>query len=105
MSIQRASMTAAGAAGRSLHGAVGHAAVILALGDRVPALVLVTGNVGRTGGVLRVEGVEALLQPLVAELADVDGAADGAPAANAATCSASRLKSRGHHRAAGPAPS
>jgi hypothetical protein len=81
--------------GGPLQGAAGHAAVVVALADRAPALVLLAGDVGRAGSVLRVEGVEALLQPLLGGLAGVDCAADGAPAAHAATSFASKPKNRG----------
>ena len=54
--------------GGALQSAAGHAAVVVPLANRAPALMLLAGNVGCAGGVLRVQGVEDLLQPLLGDL-------------------------------------
>ena len=64
--------------GRALQGAAGEAAIVVAVGQQPPALVLLAGDVGLAGLALGIERVEVLLQPLLGGLAGVDGAADGA---------------------------
>ena len=62
---------------RAVHVPAGEAAVIVVCGDRLPALVLLAGDVRLTGFALGVEAVERLFEPFLVALARVDGAADG----------------------------
>ena len=61
---------------RAVHRAAGEAAIVIAVGQGGPALVLLAEDIGGAGLALRVERVERLLQPLGAALAGVDRAAD-----------------------------
>ena len=61
---------------RPLHGAAGETAVVVAVADEDPALVLLAGDVGQRRLALGVERVELHVEPLVGRDAGVDGAAD-----------------------------
>src|SRR6185312_4683020 len=58
-----------------LHGRAGEPAVVIWLGQDLPALVLLAGDERLTGLALGVERVEILLQPLLAALSRIDRAA------------------------------
>src|SRR5262249_53785566 len=58
-----------------LHVAAGEAAIVVAVGQAGPALVLLAADVRLAAVALGVEGVEFLLQPLPGALAGVHGAA------------------------------
>ena len=58
--------------GRALQRAAGIAAVIVAVRERAPALVLLAENVGGAGLALGIERVEVLLEPFLGRLARVD---------------------------------
>ena len=59
----------------SLERPAGDAAVIISVADRLPAFAGLTLDIGGAGLVLGIEAVEVLLQPFLARLAGVDGAA------------------------------
>ncbi len=62
--------------GGALHGAAGEAAVVVAVADADPALVLLARDVGQRRLALGVERVELHVEPLVGRDAGVDGRAD-----------------------------
>ena len=61
---------------RTLQRGTRNAAVVVAVGNKQPALGLLAGDVGLAGLPLRIERVELLLQSLFAGLAGVDRAAE-----------------------------
>ena len=50
---------------RTFQGAAREAAIVIAGGQHLPALMALTGNVGRAGLMLGIERVEALIETLV----------------------------------------
>src|SRR5262249_30090139 len=64
--------------GRPVHVGAGKPAVVVVAPQALPAFLLLALDVGLGGGTLGVQGVEVLLQPLLAGLAGVDGTADRA---------------------------
>ena len=60
---------------RPLQRPAGEAAVVVAVGDQEPALGLLARDIGLAGLPLGIEGVELHVEPLLAALARVDGAA------------------------------
>jgi hypothetical protein len=62
--------------GRALDAAAGEAPVVVAGGEGLPALGLLAGDERLGGLTLGVQRVELLIEPLLAALAGVDGAAD-----------------------------
>ena len=85
--------------GRAVHRAAGEAAIVIAVGQGGPALVLLAEDIGGAGLALRVERVERLLQPLRGALAGVDRAADRLAGGSAARHGAAR---RARPKKAGP---
>jgi hypothetical protein len=61
---------------RAFQTAAGQAAIVVAVWQHHPALVLLAGDVGGAGLPLGMERVELLLQPVLGALAGIDGAAD-----------------------------
>ena len=65
---------------RPLDRAAGEAAVVVVGVERPPAFAGLAPDVGSTGGALRVQAVEVLLEPLLGALAGVERAAPDRPA-------------------------
>ena len=63
--------------GGPVQGGAAVAAVVVALGQEGPALLLLAGDVGFGRGPLSVEGVELLVEAFVGGFAGIDGTADG----------------------------
>ena len=61
--------------GRALHGAARDAAIIIVVGDQLPAQADLRGDEGGTGLALGIERVELLVEPFLGRLAGVDRAA------------------------------
>ncbi len=61
---------------RTRQRAAGDAAIVIAVVQQHPAFAGLARHIGRAGTVLRIERVEVLLEPFLARLAGVDGAAD-----------------------------
>ena len=56
-----------------VHVAAGESAVVVLLGNDLPAFMALAGDVGLTGFALGLKGVERLLQSFLGRLASVDG--------------------------------
>src|SRR5512147_2155798 len=60
----------------AVHGTAGEAAIVVAVADNDPALVLLALDVSQRRLALSIEGIELHIEPLVGRDAGVDGAAD-----------------------------
>ena len=71
---------------RPLHIAAGIAGVVVELGQRLPAFMLLAAHIRLAGLPLGVEGIELLLEPFLRRLAGVDRAANAAAARTLPGC-------------------